>query len=169
MVIQEDVNMDVGEGQATHVVDSSDSEEPEEEDRVSLTASKAGNPIPNPPHTYSLRSANNLLAPSTSALQKGINDRKGVSSGKQDGRNDGEGAQDSQAVRVEPGGAGRKAGKGLGKGKRQGNPLPLHQEPLHSPSSSLHEPTSQKEVGGRVCAVGKGKKKSKTHLRLIYH
>ena len=82
MVIQEDVNMDVGEGKATHVVDSSDSEEQEEEDRVSLPASKAGNPIPNPPHMYSLRSANNLLAPSTSALQKGINDRKGVSSGK---------------------------------------------------------------------------------------
>ena len=54
MVIQEDVNMDVGEGQATHVVSDSDSDEPEEEDRVSLPASRAGNTIPNPPHTYSL-------------------------------------------------------------------------------------------------------------------
>ena len=50
MVIQEDVNMDVGEGQATHVVDSSDSDEPEEEDRVILPASKAGNPSLIPPH-----------------------------------------------------------------------------------------------------------------------
>lgn len=137
------------------------SDEPEEE-RVDSLASTPGKKIPNPFHTYSLRSAYNLLAQSSS-FSKGLNPKNGAGWRQKDGGNDGKGVKGNEGLCFHPGGKCKKFGKRGGKTKVQQLPLlhhvqpPAQSTPKHVPTS----PTYQKEGRGRDSCrkVQKGKGK----------
>ena len=105
VVVPDDDDTQMGDGKDAVDIRSESSEE--EEDRVSPLSSSTGKNIPNPPHKYSLRSANNLLAPSSSSLQKGQHPSEGVRWRSKDGSNDAKGAPSSEELREHLGSKGK--------------------------------------------------------------
>ena len=105
VVVPDDDDTQMGDGKDAVDISSESSEE-EEVDRVIPLSSFTGKTIPNPPHKYSLRSANNLLAPSSSSLQKGQHPSEAARWHSKDGSNDAEGATSSEALRGHSGSKG---------------------------------------------------------------